>query len=33
VNTELVKFVVSRGYVVRGGSPINTIFVDARRIG
>jgi FkbM family methyltransferase len=33
VNTELVKFVVSRGYVVRGGSPINTIFVDARRSG
>lgn len=33
VNAELVRFVLSRGYVVRGGSPINTIFVDARRVG
>lgn len=33
VNMELVKFVVSKGYVVRGGSPINTIFVDRRRYG
>jgi FkbM family methyltransferase len=33
VDAELVSFVVSRGYVVRGGSPINTIFVDARRYG
>jgi len=33
VNRELVAFVVSRRYVVRGGSPVNTIFVDARRYG
>ncbi|MGB8932335.1 MAG: FkbM family methyltransferase [Anaeromyxobacteraceae bacterium] len=33
VNLELVKFVVSRGYVVRGGSPVNTIFVDSHRYG
>src|SRR5512133_3499135 len=33
VNRELVAFVVSKGYVVRGGSPVNTIFVDARRYG
>lgn len=33
VDGELVAFVVSQGYVVRGGSPVNTIFVDARRYG
>jgi hypothetical protein len=33
VNEPLVRFVVGRGYVVRGGSPVNTIFVDRRRYG
>lgn len=33
VNRALVDFVVSKRYVVRGGSPVNTIFVDARRYG
>jgi FkbM family methyltransferase len=33
VNTELLRFVVSKRYVVRGGSPVNTIFVDSRRYG
>lgn len=33
VNRALVEFVVSRGYVVRGGSTVNTIFVDSRRYG
>jgi FkbM family methyltransferase len=33
VATPLVKFLVARGYVVRGGSTINTVFVDARRLG
>ena len=33
VDGELVSFVVSRGYAVRGGSPVNTIFVDLRRYG
>jgi hypothetical protein len=31
VNTELVNFLLSKRYVVRGGSTINTIFVDAKR--
>jgi FkbM family methyltransferase len=31
VNAELVDFVVSHGYAVRGGSMINTIFVDRGR--
>jgi len=31
VNAELVDFLVSRGYAVRGGSMINTIFVDRGR--
>lgn len=31
VNEELVDFVVSKGYAVRGGSMINTIFVDRSR--
>jgi FkbM family methyltransferase len=31
VNAELVDFVVSRGYAVRGGSMINTVFVDRNR--
>ncbi|HSM94150.1 MAG TPA: FkbM family methyltransferase, partial [Anaeromyxobacteraceae bacterium] len=31
VNRELVDWVVAKGYVVRGGSPVNTIFVDAAR--
>lgn len=33
VDQKLLKFVVSKGYVVRGGSPLNTIFVDSRRYG
>lgn len=32
VNDELLKFVLSKGYAVRGGSAINTVFVDKRRI-
>jgi FkbM family methyltransferase len=31
VNAELVDFVVSHGYAVRGGSMINTVFVDRSR--
>jgi FkbM family methyltransferase len=31
VKMELVDFVVSKRYVVRGGSAVNTIFVDSRR--
>ncbi|HSN15131.1 MAG TPA: FkbM family methyltransferase [Anaeromyxobacteraceae bacterium] len=31
VNRKLVDFVVSKGYVVRGGSAVNTVFVDAGR--
>jgi FkbM family methyltransferase len=31
VNVELVDFVVSNGYAVRGGSMINTVFVDRSR--
>ncbi len=33
VNMQLVDFVVSQGYVVRGGSSVNTVFVDSRRYG
>jgi FkbM family methyltransferase len=33
VNEKLVRFLLAKGYAVRGGSTINTIFVDARRIG
>jgi len=32
VNSELVDFVVSHEYVVRGGSMINTVFVDRKRL-
>jgi FkbM family methyltransferase len=32
-NTEVVRFLLSKSYVVRGGSAINTVFVDARRLG
>jgi FkbM family methyltransferase len=32
VNDDLYRFVVGKGYVVRGGSCINTVFVDRRRI-
>ncbi len=31
-NRELGEFVVSKGYVVRGGSHVNTVFLDASRI-
>jgi FkbM family methyltransferase len=31
-NEKLMRFVVSKGYEIRGGSVINTIFVDRRRI-
>lgn len=33
VDLELLRFVTGKGYVVRGGSPVNTIFVDAHRYG
>ncbi len=33
VKMDLVDFVVSKGYVVRGGSAVNTVFVDSRRYG
>ena len=33
VNSELVKFLLSKRYVVRGGSTINTVFVDSKRCG
>jgi FkbM family methyltransferase len=32
-NEKLARFILSKGYVVRGGSVINTVFVDRRRIG
>jgi FkbM family methyltransferase len=32
VNTELASFLLSKRYVVRGGSSINTVFVDRKRL-
>jgi hypothetical protein len=29
---DLATYLVAQGYVVRGGSMVNTIFVDARRL-
>jgi len=31
-NTEITQFLLSKGYVVRGGSLVNTIYLDARRL-
>ena len=31
-NSDITKYLLSQGYVVRGGSTVNTIYVDAKRI-
>jgi FkbM family methyltransferase len=31
VNTEMVDFILSKGYVIRGGSLVNTVFADPAR--
>ena len=31
-NSEITKYLLSQGYVLRGGSTINTIYVDAKRL-
>jgi FkbM family methyltransferase len=31
-SSEITKLLVSKGYIVRGGSMVNTIFVDAKRL-
>jgi len=31
-NSEITTYLVSQGYCVRGGSTINTIYVDSKRL-
>lgn len=33
LKTDLVEFVTGKGYAIRGGSMVNTVFVDGRRYG
>ena len=30
--SDITKYLLAQGYIVRGGSTVNTIYVDARRI-
>jgi len=30
--SDLTKYLLAQGYVVRGGSMVNTVYVDARRL-
>ena len=32
VNSDITTYLLAQGYVVRGGSTVNTIYVDSKRL-
>jgi hypothetical protein len=32
VNSDIITYLLAQGYVVRGGSCVNTIYVDSKRL-